>query len=307
VRWRWRWRDGGDDETPQTNTSTPVVSPVSTETSTSTPGDGNGNGGGGGDNDPPQVDTPRDDGTAVSGGGGGGGGGILGVAESIGILPERNESPLGTPTPAGTPMERGQQAAQSGETPSAVRQSESGLLYPLQIIISGILWPFLLSLIPVDMFYRAQRRYYQLDSVSGQPSISTRRGNIPWLLYLPVVTFFTTRVSLYIRQAILKVSNRISRYRGDDDQQGPLNGNQELTQPSDIELAFDSTTRSHLRYLTLRLLTAYLISVLITFISAVGLAQIGIVGSVGVILTTAVASIILIILGYVFEPSRAII
>ncbi len=37
--------------------------------------------------------------------------------------------------------------------------------------------------------------------------------------------------------------------------------------------------------------------------SAVGLAQLGIVGSAGVILTTAVTSIILIILGYVFEPN----
>jgi hypothetical protein len=75
-------------------------------------------------------------------------------------------------------------------------------------------------------------------------------------------------------------------------------------QPSDIELAFDDATRRHLQYLTLRLFTGYLGSVLIVFALAVALAQVGIIGLGGALLTTAIASVLFAALGYSLVPSR---
>ncbi len=169
--------------------------------------------------------------------------------------------------------------------------------------MSGILWSLLFSLIPVDIFYRAQRRYHQLDSVPGQPSISERRGNIPWLLYVPIATFFTTPVSLWLRQGILKLSNRLSRQGSDTDSMESLDGNGRARQPSDIEPAFDNATRNHLQYLTLRLFLGYLGSVSIVFALAVALAQIGIIGLGGALLTTAITSVLFAALGYSLVPS----
>jgi hypothetical protein len=195
-----------------------------------------------------------------------------------------------------------------GQVLGAVRQlqpeSDLGLLYPIRVFLSEILWPLLFSLIPVDIFYRAQRRYHQLDSVPGQPSISERRGNIPWLLYVPIATFFTTRVSLRLRQGILNLSNRLSRQGSDTDSMESLGGDRRARQPSDIELAFDDVTRNYLRYIMLRLFIGYLGSVLIVFALAVALAQVGIIGLGGALLTTAITSVLFAALGYSLVPSH---
>jgi hypothetical protein len=216
-------------------------------------------------------------------------------------------TPSQTDEATGTPIGVEQIATPGGgQVLGAVRQlqPESGFLYPIRVFLSGILWPLLFSLIPVDIFYRAQRRYHQLDSVPGQPSISERRGNIPWLLYIPLATFFTTRVSLRLRQGILKLSNRLSRQGSDTDSMESLGGDGRSKQPSDIELAFDTATRRHLQYLTLRLFIGYLGSVLIVFALAVALAQVGIIGLGGALLTTAITSVLFAALGYSLVPSR---
>jgi hypothetical protein len=238
-----------------------------------------------------------------------GGGGVIGVGANLTALPSRNESPLRTTTngTTGTPIGVEQIATSSGgQVLGAVRQPqlESGILYPLQIVAPGTLWPFLLAYIPVDIFYRAQRRYHQLDSVPGQPSISDRRGNIPWLLYLPVATFFSTRVSLRLRQGILKLSNRLSRQGSDTGSMESLGGDGRSRQPSDIDHTFDTATRHHLQYLTLRLFIGYLASILIISTLAIALTQVGIVGVVGAVSATVISSVLFAALGYSLVPSR---
>jgi hypothetical protein len=82
-----------------------------------------------------------------------------------------------------------------------------------------------------------------------------------------------------------------------------LDGNGRARQPSDIEPAFDNATRNHLQYLTLRLFLGYLGSVSIVFALAVALAQIGIIGLGGALLTTAITSVLFAALGYSLVPS----
>jgi hypothetical protein len=241
-----------------TPTPTPTDTPTDGDDGNGDDGDGgngdggddddNGGGGGGTQTATPSTASPTGTTGTTEGTGGGGAGGAFGVSANV----TATTTPSQTDEATGTPIGVEQIATPGGgQVLGAVRQlqpeSDLGLLYPIRVFLSEILWPLLFSLIPIDIFYRAQRRYHQLDSVPGQPSISERRGNIPWLLYVPIATFFTTRVSLRLRQGILKLSNRLSRQGSDTDSMESLGGDGRARQPSDIELAFDDVTRNYLQ------------------------------------------------------------
>jgi hypothetical protein len=183
---------------------------------------------------------------------------------------------------------------------SAVRNALFDLRVPWVVWLAAIVYA------GVDSFYRAQRRYHNIDQIPAHTDINDRQPGIPWVAYLPAAAFLTTspgqQLRRWLRSILTSIRNRVRKYVRNDTST-PLGGLSSGRPHSRTQQGYPDTVSTQIRSITAVLAIVTVGFAIPLTLGAVTVVMIfgGLTGPLGVLIVAIVVMVGHVAFGYRLE------